>query len=120
MSIDGPGRLNQAKLDELRALESPNTAGFFARIVETYLADAGRQVERIRQGVSGGDAAAVAGAAHTLKGSSSYLGASRLADLCERLQQTAELQGLDGAGPLVEEVTDEVAATSASLRRELG
>ncbi|HVL51628.1 MAG TPA: Hpt domain-containing protein [Actinomycetota bacterium] len=110
------GPIDQTKLAELRALERPGKEGFFAKFLGVFLADAEKQVERIRRAAQERDHEAVAIAAHTLKGSSYYVGAGRLADLCRRLEDLAEQGVLEGEPAAA--VERELAEVSAVLAAE--
>jgi len=114
-SDQASGPVDQAKLAELRALERPGKEGFFAKILGVFLDDAEKQVERIRRAAQERDHEAVAIAAHTLKGSSYYVGAGRLADLCRQLEELAE-QGIleDEPAAGVERELVEVSAVLAA------
>jgi HPt (histidine-containing phosphotransfer) domain-containing protein len=107
----GSDHFNPAKLDDLRALERPGNEGFFARILNTFLTDAARRLEDIGKGVEEGDFQAVVMAAHTLKGSCSYVGAVRLADQMKTLEEAAH------NGPPPEGLVGESKAELESLRR---
>ena len=109
----GPGHFDPAKLDDLRALERPGNEGFFARILNTFLTDAARRLEDIGKGVEEGDYQAVVMAAHTLKGSCSYVGAVRLAGQMKALEEAAQ------SGPPPEGLVGEIRSELESLRRLL-
>ncbi|HEX2178349.1 MAG TPA: Hpt domain-containing protein [Actinomycetota bacterium] len=106
----GAGHFDPAKLDDLRALERPGNEGFFARIINTFLTDASRRLCDIREGLKEGDYSAVVMAAHTLKGSCSYVGAVRLAGQMRALEEAAH------TGPPPEGLVDDIRAELESLR----
>lgn len=106
----GAGHFDPAKLDDLRALERPGNEGFFARILNTFLTDASRRLCDIGKGLEEGDYPAVVMAAHTLKGSCSYVGAVRLAGQMRMLEEAAQ------TGPPPEGLVDDIRAELESLR----
>jgi HPt (histidine-containing phosphotransfer) domain-containing protein len=111
------GHFDPSKLDDLRALERPGNEGFLVRILAAYLADAERRVKDIENGLEAGDLPAVGMAAHTLKGSSAYVGAVHLAELLKALEEAS----LAGRAPksLVDEIEAELASIAELLVREI-
>jgi HPt (histidine-containing phosphotransfer) domain-containing protein len=75
-------------------------------LLDTFLADS---QERLRQLHKAGDAIALIATAHSLKGSSSNMGAIRLAELCHQLEQRAKELSLGGIETLVAEIDGELA-----------
>ena len=111
--------VDHSKLDDLRALDRPGNEGFLARITTVFLNDAARRLDAIQKGVEQQDADAVQMAAHALKGSCSYLGATQLAKLCWEMEERAEEGRLDGGSDAVEQIRDELATVSAVLTEEM-
>ncbi len=73
-------------LDELRRM----TGGMFRRILEIYLKDAKRYTANITDAMANHDMLAVQKAAHALKSASGQVGALRLQDLLEQLEDAAK------------------------------
>lgn len=68
----------------------------FPTLVETFIADSRLRISEIRAGLEKGDADAVRRSAHSLKGSSSNVGAGVLTELSQQLEVAArdgQLQG---------------------------
>ncbi len=84
-------------------------------LLETFLADS---QERLRQLHKADDAIALIATAHSLKGSSSNMGAIRLAELCHQLEQRANELSLDGIETLVAEIDGELARVSPLYEEE--
>jgi HPt (histidine-containing phosphotransfer) domain-containing protein len=82
-----PGEIDMSCLDSIRSLQRPGSPDILAKVVACYFEDAGFLVGAIREGYAAGEAAAVHRAAHRLKSSSAFLGASRLADYCRKLEE---------------------------------
>lgn len=61
----------------------------YAELVKIYLSDAEKLVARLRQAVACRDMQEIVTAAHTLRGSSRYVGAQQVAELCTALQASA-------------------------------
>jgi len=89
-----------------RAIRAEALASLAARLdggelVALYAAEAARYAAELRRALEARDAGALARAAHDLKGSSGYVGADRLVELCRRLEQKGREGTLEGAAPLV-------------------
>ncbi|MGQ9425920.1 Hpt domain-containing protein [Gilvimarinus sp. F26214L] len=70
----------------------------FKGLLETFIKDADDRISGLKAGLAEADADAVRSSAHSLKGSSSNLGAHPLAELCLQMEQNAReghLVGLD-------------------------
>ena len=78
----------------------------FSTLIDTFLADSEERLRRLTVAV---DANQVLETAHSFKGSSSNMGAIRLADLCHELELKAQGQNLSGAEALVAEIDREFA-----------
>jgi PAS domain S-box-containing protein len=59
-------------------------------VIELFLEDTPLRLETMREGLAGGEAGAVAKAAHALKGGCHYVGATRMAELCNKLEDLAK------------------------------
>lgn len=93
MTNDAPA-IDPAVIETLREVMEDN----FTLLLETYLADASERIEKLKPLQLSADADAIRKLAHSLKGSSSNLGALHLAELCLRLEEkgrTGNLQGIE-------------------------
>jgi len=86
VAASGYGSIDTSYLDAMRALQRPGRPDLLKTVIGQYFEDGVRQIEIIRNGYAGGDAAAVLGASHRFKSSSANLGALWLADLCKELE----------------------------------
>lgn len=75
--------LDPATLEQLQELIDGNDTSFLTDLFESYLSTAKDSIDLLRGEV---DQDVLRRAAHTLKGSSLNVGASRVADLCKRLE----------------------------------
>ena len=80
-----------------------------------FLQDTERILDELRTDVQAGRGAEVRRRAHSLKSTAAGFGASRLAELCRRLEELGESERLEGAMPLVEEVAEEFARVREAL-----
>ena len=91
--------------DVLSALQEVMEDGY-PELLETFLADAEERLVLLRKA---DDALELMNAAHSFKGSSSNMGAVRLAALCHELEQRAKHKNLSGVEKLVGEIDGEFA-----------
>lgn len=82
--------LDPAALTQLRALDPDGRHGLVGRIFSTYLTAASELLEQLNAAVQTGDAATVRRVAHTLKSSSSSIGAFKFAALCADTEASIE------------------------------
>ncbi|WP_273844167.1 PAS domain S-box protein [Rubrobacter calidifluminis] len=94
---EGEPPLDPTILDNLRELAGEDDPDLVSELVEMYLEDAPRRIEEIRRALHAGDAHALAQAAHTLKGSSGNMGATRVQELAAGLQEAGDSGDLSGA-----------------------
>ncbi len=91
--------LNQARLDVFS--HKPEVQ---RRLVQLYLDTTPGIVQAIEAALADGDTQQVAFNAHALKGSSADMGAERLAELSQQLQQAARIADQDAVRSLSAEV----------------
>jgi HPt (histidine-containing phosphotransfer) domain-containing protein len=103
-------RLDPAALEELRELGGDE---FVADLVQTFLADAPPLLAALR----GSDVDEVRRAAHTLKSNGTTFGATRLSELCRKLEEDAKAGDLAGAPELADRIDEEYVRVAAELRR---
>ena len=84
-------------------------------LLDTFLADS---QERLRQLHKTDDAIQLIATAHSLKGSSSNMGATRLAELCHELEQRAKELLPRGIEKLVKEIDGELAIVRPLYEQE--
>ncbi|HEX9413425.1 MAG TPA: response regulator, partial [Ktedonobacterales bacterium] len=80
-----PAQLDLAQLDAIQALQTPGAPDVLSSVLEDFRQEAQRLVEALRVAVNG-NRAMLHGAAHTLKSSSAYVGATELSVACARLE----------------------------------
>lgn len=114
-----PDHIDMNKLEDLRALDRPGHEGFLTKIGTAFLNDAHRRVAEMAHGIEAQDPQRVDMAAHALKGSCAYLGATRLAELCRALEEKAEAGDLGGGEAAVDEIRRELDTVSALLTEEM-
>jgi CheY-like chemotaxis protein len=98
-------------IDELQTISSANPV-VVREIIDMFLADLPEQVALIKFSQASGDLPAVGAVAHSLKGASQGVGASRLADVCTHLEIFARA----GSALRVSALTDRLEKETALLR----
>lgn len=80
----------------LRALSPDDGDEFLKEILNIFIDDTPLRIAELHTNLASSDAAGFVRAAHSIKGSSSNVGASELRGLAERLEQQSRQQGLAG------------------------
>jgi CheY-like chemotaxis protein/HPt (histidine-containing phosphotransfer) domain-containing protein len=105
----GSSPLDPARLASLRRLGASTGKPLLRTLVDTYLAETPRRLERLREAVARADAADLTFMAHSLKGISAQIGVVRVAGISAELERMGNGLDLDGAAVLL-----------ADLEREIG
>lgn len=93
--------IDDARWETLEALESATGTGFLEEIVNLYLSDTPRRLAGLRDALADRDAEAGERLAHSLKGSSSNIGATHVESLSRELEEQMAAGSVDGAEELV-------------------
>lgn len=88
-------------IEGLRSLDSDNGGAFLTEIIGIFLEDTPQRIAELEQSLAAGDTTKFARAAHSIKGSSSNLGAIALRAVAENLEQRVRKQGLAGTASLI-------------------
>jgi CheY-like chemotaxis protein len=81
--------LDKAALDGIRSLQMEGAPDVLESVINLYLDDAPKLMERLKHAVAANDAPEIERAAHTLKSSSASLGALKVSELCKKLEMSA-------------------------------
>ncbi|MEW6272619.1 MAG: response regulator [Thermodesulfobacteriota bacterium] len=98
-------------------LSSAESGDAFREIIDLFLGNAERNCTAVRAALARGDREGVELAAHSLKGSSSTLGASRMAAVCASIEELGHSGALDGARELLDRLDDEFGLVQRELAR---
>jgi HPt (histidine-containing phosphotransfer) domain-containing protein len=110
--------LDQAALNELRALDPEGSSGVLARIITSYLNDAPNLIQQMRSALAGNDIVSLTRHAHSLKSTSLSLGASRVSQIARELELAGKSNATDGCQSLLMALGAEYAAAERLLRAE--
>ncbi len=103
-------------VEDLRALNPGDNDEFLREIVGIFLDDTPRRITELEHSLSARDMTKFSRAAHSIKGSSSNLGASRLRAAAEAIEHHAKAQGLEGIMTRVETLKHEFDQVATALR----
>lgn len=93
--------------------------GGFAGLLETFIQDSSSKIESLKLACKQADIDTVRRSAHSLKGSSSNLGAMPLADLSLEVERKAREDSLDGVDELIDRIEREYQAVFAIMNDRL-
>jgi two-component system sensor histidine kinase/response regulator len=110
--------LRRDMIGEIRALEAGSSEDLLESVIDAYLVSSAALEQAIVDASRGGDAIALARAAHTLKSSSGQVGADQLAGLCKAIESLARRDTLDEAPALVDAVVIELERVREALAAE--
>jgi HPt (histidine-containing phosphotransfer) domain-containing protein len=112
---DGAPVLDPSRISTLRDLDSGD-GELLRLLVDEYANDARAQLDTLHAALAEGDPHAVERAAHTVKGASANIGATRLAELCRELEALGRAAAL-GSG---REMLERIEAEFDNVRHALG
>ncbi len=107
-------------IENLRALNPGDNDEFLREITGIFLEDTPIRIGELDQSLSAGDVSKFTRAAHSIKGSSSNLGASGLRAAAEKLEHQARTQGLGNVATLVAQLKVEFSRAQAELSTLIG
>jgi signal transduction histidine kinase/CheY-like chemotaxis protein/HPt (histidine-containing phosphotransfer) domain-containing protein len=110
--------LDQGVLERLRQLRQPGEPDPVAELVDLFLNDMPRHVQKMEEAMARQEAPALKGAAHSLKGSARNMGALQLAAFCASLEAQAKEGKLDDAPSLIARIQAEFQLVAKALELE--
>ena len=114
MAAEAVPLIDALQVADLMALDRGRGA-VYKRFVDAFLSGAGGRIAELKALAGSGDAIALAAAAHALMGSSSNVGAARLAALFGRIEAAGKKGDLAAAGKLLNLLDEEHAAAREAL-----
>ena len=112
--------IDPQSIENLRALNPDDNDEFLREIAGIFFEDTPLRITELEESLQAGDAVKFTRAAHSIKGSSSNLGAMALRAAAEKLEHEARTSGLDNVGVLMAEVKAEFGRAHAALPRLIG
>jgi HPt (histidine-containing phosphotransfer) domain-containing protein len=111
-----PSIIDPQAIENLRALNPGDNDEFLREIIGIFLEDTPQRLDELEQSRGTGDVTRFARAAHSIKGSSSNLGAVALRAAAENLEHHARSDGLDGIAVHTAAVRTEFERAQAALK----
>jgi len=111
--------LDRNALDTLRALQTNDRPDLLERVINLYLTESPKLIQRMKQAAAANDLPEIARATHTLRSSSANLGAMGLTRLCQDLEASARLAAAEEARKQLAEVETEYGSVHIALTAEL-
>ena len=111
--------IDPSAIENLRALSPDDHDEFLREIVGIFLDDTPKRIAELDHSLAADDNATFSRAAHSIKGSSSNLGANALRAVAEKLEQQSR-SGLTDVAPLIATVKTEFARAQAELNKLIG
>ncbi len=112
--------LDERVLMTLRALQRPDRPDVVARVANIFLENTPKLVHSMRAAFDKGDFTTVRTTAHSLKSSSSNLGATALAKTCNVIEATTRTQCTAQASDCLVQIEERIDALFDALRAEIG
>ena len=109
--------LDPEALLRLRELDPSGKSKLIERVVTAFNASSARLVLQLEAARAGPDMAAVRHVSHTLKSSSSSVGAVKLSRLCAEMEAMAREGRIDGMDQAIAALCIEVSAVLEALKR---
>ncbi|MEL7399321.1 MAG: Hpt domain-containing protein [Pseudomonadota bacterium] len=88
----------------------------FGLLLQTYIEDCQSRIPQMKEQLAGTKVDELRRNAHSLKGSSSNIGAIPLSDLARQLEDLAAAGGLEGASELVDQISIEFETVHEALK----
>ncbi len=111
--------LDVGMLDDILGFSPEGGEALVRELAEMFFTETPNRILLLQQGISHGDSNAVTRAAHALKGSSSNIGAARVAASCGQLEVQARRGDLTGAADLVRAIEVDLPHFRAALEQHL-
>jgi CheY-like chemotaxis protein/HPt (histidine-containing phosphotransfer) domain-containing protein len=114
-----PENGNALDPEVVASLRELGDAELLTELADMFFGDASSRLGDLREAVEAGDAAGVNRLAHTLKGSSGNMGATRMAAICAELQDVGASGDLGAAPGLLKQLEEEFGRVRPALEAEV-
>ena len=115
-AMPDPQTLDPSAIESLRSL-SPDDGAFLRELVEIYLQDTPVRLAEVEAALAKNDASTLMRAAHTIKGSSSNFGATKLALLSHEIELHGKSGNCSAATPILPGLKAEYALVAQALKQ---
>jgi CheY-like chemotaxis protein len=111
--------LDRSVLARLSELQEEGEPDILRELIELFLTDVPPQLVALRKAMEAGDAHSVGRIAHTLKGSSGNMGATRMTAICSDLEDVGASGDLSAAPELLERLEEESRRVRMALEAKI-
>lgn len=117
MSLETP--IDPEAIENLRALNPDDPDAFLRDIIGIFLDDTPARIAELRTSLTAGDQSQFTRAAHSIKGSSSNLGATQLRAISSELEQRGKIEGIGGLATRVDDLENAFTLARQTLEKLL-
>ncbi len=110
--------IDPAAIDVLRQLRRPDKPDPVIELIDMFIHETPERLKQLRTAVAQYSAEDLAAIAHNLRGCASSIGATQLANLCQKLEENAERRALQVSTPLIREIEIEFGRVCHALAIE--
>ncbi len=111
--------LDRQVLSQLRELENADDPNLLSRVLQLYLDESPKLIDKLKQAVLQNDAREIELSAHTLKSSSANIGATILTGLCGEIHLAIRALDVDRAGQIFSQVEIAFGHVQTALTTEI-
>jgi two-component system, sensor histidine kinase and response regulator len=110
--------LDRQVLDQLSKVRTNGKPELLARVINLYLVESPKLVQKLKQAAGANDALAIARSAHSLKSSSANVGAIALSRYCEDIEASARRADTEEARKILPKIETEHGCVQTALATE--
>lgn len=111
--------IDASALEAIRIVDPSGGNELLRQVVMLYISNAGTLLQALEQAMAEGECSAIRSASHTLKSSSRQIGAFKLAELCNQVENAARHNQYDSSGQMLSLLKVEFANAETELNRYL-
>ena len=109
--------LDPAVIESLRQLTPPGEPDVLDEVLKMFLQEVPPRIEQLRTFLASGNIQEVQRAAHSLKGSAGNIGAHRLHEVCQQVDDKSRSGDLSGLAALVDTLAEEFGKVEVEIHR---
>jgi HPt (histidine-containing phosphotransfer) domain-containing protein len=109
--------IDSEAINNLRSLGDEGDDTFLREIISIYLEDTPLRIADLKRSFQSGENALFTRSAHTIKGSSANVGASRVRGIAEQIEQRSKAEPITGLTGLIDELDAAFAEAAAALAK---
>ena len=111
--------LDRQVLEQLSKVRTNGKPELLARVINLYLAESPKLVQKLKQAAGASDARAIARSAHSLKSSSANVGAKVLSGYCADIEASARRADTEEARKILAKIETEHGSVQSALAAEV-